>query len=55
MFVCIVWFSFLMVILFISVTPWFFSLANISSLEHWESSSFLITPLEEFRVLCGYV
>ena len=55
MFVCIVWFSFLMVILFISVMPWFFSLANISSLEHWESSLFLITPLEEFRVLCGYV
>ena len=44
-----------MVIFFISVTPWFFSSANISSLEHWESSLFLITPLEEFRVLSGYV
>ena len=41
--------------LFISVTPWFFSSANISSLEHWESSLFLITPLEDFRVLCGHV
>ena len=34
-----------MAILFMSVTPWFFSLANISFLEHWESSLFLITPL----------
>ena len=44
-----------MVILFISVTPWFFSSANISFFEHWESSLFLINPLEEFKVLCGYV
>ena len=38
-----------------SVTPWVFSSGNISSLEHWESSLFLITPLEEFRVLWRYI
>ena len=38
-----------------SIMPWYFNSANISSLDHWESSLFLIIALEEFRVLWEYV
>ena len=47
-------FLFLMVILFMSVTLWFL-VQLIFLLLNTESSLFFITPLEEFRVLWGYV